>query len=311
MTGVNTSGATMPVTWGDVIWASVSVGKLSLSDIFRHGPFSTSEIRFKTHLLYANLMQKTSGEFGRSPLYDSLDSTEKGAVSYFLGMAMAKLFVSRLFGVHWLVHLEKLRRYRAIRLVGKSRPDLIGATSAGQWVVVEAKGRTNLFSQAAIDKAKDQTRMVRTISGSPPSLKIATESYFSRNLQIRLVDPNEYEPNAVSVEIEGSDFVRTYYEPFVTLLDGSEWRNVSVDQRTFLCTSDADSGVSIGLSTEVFKALKDRQLSFGAIADVVGRVGDPTTVDRTIYQVYPDGLAIGVDHRWADATMAHTPERRG
>lgn len=310
LAGVNTAGGSLTVTWDDVVWASISVGKLGLTDLFAHGAFSTSEMLFRAHMIYANLMQTPAGGFNRSPLYDSLDSTEKGAVSYFLGMAMAKLFGARLFGVPWLVHLEKLQRYRTVTFApGKSRPDLIGA-SAGRWVVVEAKGRTRVFNQGALDKAKKQTRKVRQISGSPPWVRVATECFFDQNLQVCLVDPPEYDDDAVDVEIEEPAYLRVYYEPFLKLLDARDMRKVPMGQQTCLCAYDHESGVTIGLLDRVFGLLRDDQGSFRSIEHAVGQTGGAAPVDGMTYRVFPDGLVVGLDRRWSEESMQMAPEER-
>jgi len=55
--------------------------------------------------MYANLRQRGQ-QIDRSSLYGSLDVTEKSATSYFLGMAMAKLFAAPLFATPWLFHVS-------------------------------------------------------------------------------------------------------------------------------------------------------------------------------------------------------------
>ena len=168
----------LPVSWRDIIWASISVGKLDLADIFGHHIFSFREQAMKYYLVYANLKQ-CSTAICKTSLYDSLDATEKGFTSYFIGMMCAKLVGAFLLRTPWLVHLKKLKRYHNLGLVGRRQPDLVGQDTRGGWVVVEAKGRTNSFSQAALNKAKQQTRSLRNISGQFPSLRVATESYFN------------------------------------------------------------------------------------------------------------------------------------
>ena len=106
-----------------------------------YGKFSLDEARFRHHLIYANLMEQ-SGCIHKSNLYESLDPTEKGAISYFIGMSVLKLVIEALLGIPWLVHFSKLKVMHNIIINGKSTPDLLGLNNQGQWIICEAKGRT-------------------------------------------------------------------------------------------------------------------------------------------------------------------------
>ncbi len=111
--------------------------------IFRYGQFSLFEITYRSALIYANLCDDGAGRIKRSEAYDGLDPSEKGAVSYFLGLTLAKAFAERELDVPWLMHLDVYRKELAPVLSGQSRPDLVGQTTGGSWVVIEAKGRTS------------------------------------------------------------------------------------------------------------------------------------------------------------------------
>jgi hypothetical protein len=75
--------------------------------------------------------------------YDGLDPSEKSAVSYFVGLTVAKLLAHRLLDVPWLMHLDVYRRDLQPVLHGGGKPDLVGQNGAGQWVAIESKGRTH------------------------------------------------------------------------------------------------------------------------------------------------------------------------
>jgi hypothetical protein len=51
---------------------------------------------------------------GRANFIDVLDPTEKGAVSYNLGLVVSKLFSEMLLGVPWLLHLDVSLRVAAV-----------------------------------------------------------------------------------------------------------------------------------------------------------------------------------------------------
>src|SRR2546425_10519701 len=97
----------LAVEWHDIIWAAVSVGKTGLDDLLAFGPYSLDEIRFRIFLVRANLWEDRN-HVQQTPAYVNLDPTEKGAISYFLGMALGKLLMFRLLDTPWMVHLSKL-----------------------------------------------------------------------------------------------------------------------------------------------------------------------------------------------------------
>ena len=87
----------------------MTVGRPNTAFVFRHGTSSIHEARFRIALVYMALEQTWyRGELRRTEAFAALDPTEKGAVSYFLGMAICKLFASRVLNVQWLLHLGKL-----------------------------------------------------------------------------------------------------------------------------------------------------------------------------------------------------------
>ena len=78
-------------TMADLVWAAISVGRAELLHLLRYGPFSIFEIVYRAAMLFANLQETTANTFRRSSAYDGLDPSEKSAISYFLGMTLAKL----------------------------------------------------------------------------------------------------------------------------------------------------------------------------------------------------------------------------
>jgi hypothetical protein len=83
------------------------------------------------------------GYLRRTNAFVSLGPTEKGMVSYFLGMTLCKLFASRLLSAPWLLHLDVFRPVLNPVTLGRSRPDLVGEDIAGNWHAFESKGRSS------------------------------------------------------------------------------------------------------------------------------------------------------------------------
>jgi len=166
-------------TWNEIIWAAITVGREKWSHAIRFGKYSWLEMLYRLSIIYANLKQSPNNTLIRSQAYDNLDPSEKSAISYFLGLTSAKLFAAKRLNVFWLMHIEKYRdKYPMKFWKGKSRPDLFGLNNRRDWVVIEAKGRSNRFDYQTLLKAKDQTRQLRAIAGQFPALKVALESHF-------------------------------------------------------------------------------------------------------------------------------------
>lgn len=86
-------------------WAAATVGAtpVSLGGI----PRPYLELCWRVALASAAIEEsRLSGRWVRTAAYDRLDPSEKSAVSYFLGMAQAKITCEMLLGVPHLVHLD-------------------------------------------------------------------------------------------------------------------------------------------------------------------------------------------------------------
>lgn len=307
--GPNLQGShSLNVSWFDIVWAAITVGKLGYQDIFAHGQFSVNELLFRTHLLYANLVVDRR-EIHRSSLYDSLDSTEKSAISYFLGMMTAKLMGLFLLNTPWLVHLEKLNRVYALGLVGRSRPDLIGKDHGGNWVVIEAKGRTNGFSQQTLDNAKSQTRKLHHISGVLPYLRVATETCFDKGLQVHMSDPESYDEDAIDVEIEEDKFLFAYYESFRKLYALS-LRAETIKDESYSFFDYEIIGLSIGVNKRLYEYMSKPDLKAKNIGALLHKEAIEILEDNRRTVLYPDGIAIRLDSKWSDDMMSLMPEKR-
>jgi hypothetical protein len=131
-------------SWEELCRAAITVGRKSWADVLQFGTYSVLEAIWRSTMLWANLKEEANRRIGRSNPFLELDPSEKGAVSYFLGLTVAKLIAERLFGVAWLLHFDVYRQYLDPTLGPfGDKPDLIGVDPTGHWVVIEAKGRTN------------------------------------------------------------------------------------------------------------------------------------------------------------------------
>ena len=300
---------TLTTSWVDVVWSAITAGKPGASHLLAHRWHSLADIVVRTHTIYANLYQ-CGQYFNRSPLYESLDPTEKGANSYFLGMAMAKLFAAELFDTPWLFHVSQASiggATIAFKRGSKSQPDLIGRKTTGDWIVVEAKGRTNGLDTNALSKAKLQTSMIRTVNGIPPSLRVALQVYFDDRMTVRMDVPADSAPEELEVKLDLDAAFACYYSMAQAITAKASTSEFIFD-REFVTCVDEESGVTIGLQSSILESV-----SAGKFEAV--RVDRSTLIDRVTKvdentSVYPDGLFVRLDARWSSQLMTRQPEAR-
>ena len=190
-----------------------------------HGDASMYEALFRLSLVRMALEQRTRrSSLYRTSAFRSLDPTEKGAVSYFLGMAVCKLFADRLLNTTWLLHLDVFKDQLDPKLVGgRSRPDLVGLNHSGRWHAFECKGRSTVPNADERRKAKEQARRLVRVGSTNCALHVGAISYFRQDrLEFHWRDPepeDAEELEALSVQ-PAEDAWRHYYAPALALEAG-------------------------------------------------------------------------------------------
>ena len=108
--GVTNGMAWLSFTWDELLWAAVTVGRPNRQYVFRHGLASWHEALFRLSLVRMSLEQAGPGarRLRRTMAARTLDPSEKGAVNYFLGLAVAKLFADRCLNAPWMLHLDRV-----------------------------------------------------------------------------------------------------------------------------------------------------------------------------------------------------------
>jgi hypothetical protein len=246
-------------------------------------------------MVYANLRESTGGYY-KSSYYEALDPTEKGFVSYFLGMMAAKIVAADVLDVPWLFHLSMLQSLGGrAALIGRSAPDLIGLNRRMQWAVVEAKGRTNRHNQDAATSAKLQTRQLRKINGDFPFVRVAVQAFFSPELEFSVDDPDDYDDDAPDFNGDTDLALERYYAYTVRAIQSGS-KQVSIAGEDFQFGSLDEIGISVGLPTKVLTMLENRQ--FNAVVKYLSerRFDEGSSVSA-------DGIAILLDNRWATEQM--------
>jgi hypothetical protein len=158
-----------------------------------------------------------NGNLHRTDAYAALDPTEKGMVSYFLGMVLCKLFATRLLQTPWLLHLDVFRAQLNPAILGRSRPDLVGEDFSGRWHAFESKGRSSAPSFADKTKAKTQAQRLVAVGGTNCSLHVGSFAFFHNDiLEFYWSDPEPDSKKSVAIP-EPREEWRYYFEPALKL----------------------------------------------------------------------------------------------
>lgn len=286
----------LSVNWDDILWAAVTVGRPNRHYVFRHGDASVYEAIFRWSVIRMALEQ--SGPHGRrlrrTAAYKTLDPTEKGAVSYFLGMTFCKLFAAKLLDTPWLLHLDVFRPLLNLALAGKSRPDLVGQhNGSGVWHAFECKGRVSKPDSTVKRKAKEQAQRLVSVDGTACSLHIGTIAYFQGDtLNFFWRDPEPTKPKPIGVRLP-PDTWRYYYAPIVELMRdrNREWPfNIQSQDLISIENLDLKVGVHHLVAKHLYENNYDsaRRIAFEARNELV----------ESGYQ--PDGLIVKAGESWLE-----------
>jgi hypothetical protein len=289
-------------SWSELTWAAITVGRAGMTQVLQFGLSSAYEIVYRMAMVYANLVENPSGRLSRSSAYDALDPSEKGAVSYFLGLSLAKLFAERCLQVPWLLHLDVYRAMlSAVLGPGRSKPDLVGRDDKGDWIVIESKGRTQRLDQGALNKAKIQSQRVRTISGASPKYRMGVQSYFESACLCLAVDDPRGE-GFIDLPITRQMIDIEYYRPLRGWLEEADRIETSIiENRLYWVRVEPQFDFAVGLDADRYRGPKMMN------AAETSHSGLPEFPDRYIGK---DGVLVQLGPRWSVERMREEPERR-
>lgn len=201
----------------------MTVGRPNTAYVLAHGEASLYEALFRLSLVRMAVEQRPDGKsLYRTSAFRALDPTEKGAVSYFLGMAVCKLFANRMLDTPWLLHLDVFKDQLDPKVVGgRSRPDLLGLNHSGEWQAFECKGRSSVPNADERRKAKEQAQRLTRVGSTDCVLHVGAISYFRQEmLEFHWRDP-EPEPTEelVPLNVELTDNVWRHYYALALALE--------------------------------------------------------------------------------------------
>ena len=221
----------------------------------------------------------TNPEFACTPAFRALDPSEKGALSYFMGLTFCLVMARRWLNVPALMHLDIYRQRYGVNNPGRSRPDMFGRDGAGRWVVFESKGRTSKPTTTDMDAAKVQAGRATHIGQHAVLSGIALSSYFTDADALRIwwrdPDPKKEGENLLAtptgpVNLGYDEFLEDYYHPIIQLSEAypDAARVWSVGNLLPLPKAD----VSVGVFPKIWELL--RQADYAALARQMPALAD-------------------------------------
>lgn len=291
----------------ELLWAAITVGRAHMMDVTRYGVFSDAEILYRAAIVIANLAIDEEGRVIKSDAYIHLDPSEKGAVSYFLGLTFTKLLASRKLDCPWLLHLDVYRHlFPILPALSRSRPDLIGRDITNRPIVFESKGRTNKKDSGILAVAKRQAELVTHVAGRPTYLNVGVVTHFIHNrLVVNWSDPP---PSKKGFKLETTDeeYLKLYYQLVYNFL-----RDKKTERRgNFVVHYIESVDLAIGLDQRVYNTYEIGPLSkikFDAQNTV------RATFDVILEQdsfIGKDGILITAGEHWGNKLSANRPKSR-
>jgi len=329
-TGKNFIGSnTLPVPWGKLMHAAVTVGKADATYLNKHGVLSRYERKMRMYMVKVNFRETVEpksalARFQHTEVYKSLDPSEKTALSYFTGLTIAKVLASHFLKVPWLQHYDGY-----IPLAKGVRPDLLGMNSKGRFVIMEAKGRTGSATEELMNTAKGQTKKPPFINDSAGKkqriiARVASASYASKAgiLSARWEDPEETDLDAPSSVIEPLDFLRQYYEPIRTLIDFEAPGTLEekYEGYTFITRFFPEVDVTVGLLNKPLDFYMNESSDLPDSADsewytvfhrnhVLNNMESVHSDSRELF-FGADGVFIALGSSWNSENMQKEPKQR-
>jgi hypothetical protein len=220
-----------------VLRAVITVGAQRFQDVLSLGLRGLLH-RFAMGLSAFSFLDQSPAGLCLSDDYRSLDMSEKGAATYWYGMAFAKIVADSELGIAWLAHVDEMRENGALVTSSGSneRGDLVGR-GMNDWHVVEAKGRSNPYPSTLVTKAKGQSARIVSVNGQPPATTSACiTSLFTKPISVLLDDPqSDAEGNEEHWTIRKDRFFVEYYRGIIEYLRGfGPRREKRVDNAVFV-----------------------------------------------------------------------------
>ena len=291
------------------------VGRANWTDVFQHGPSSDYEFVFRLALVATTIQERQGlpqAEFTCTPAFRALDPSEKGALSYFMGLTFCLVLARKWLEINALMHLDIYRHRYGVVNPGRSRPDLFGRDLSGRWLMFESKGRTSKPTSTDMAAAKTQAGRSTHVGTNPILCGISLASYFTDTdaLKIHWQDPDpprEKEDLLVgpqgAVQLSYEEFLKDYYRPIIDFSEAFPKAAENWQGGEAFRLPKAD--VNIQVFPEVWQLL--RRGDYTALAEKI-----PALADRSRSNQYElDGLRVSPGSSWQQPRPFFDTQERG
>lgn len=300
-------------------WAAATIGTTP------YGPPSNRrayplELQWRVAMMRASIAPDRHHHW-RSDSYARLDPAEKGAVSFFLGQAQAKLFAHDFFQISRFVHLDFYLDHNG-QPRSRTRPDFIGFHGRHTAIAVEAKGRSLGFKSTLISNAKDQARSIPNIKGYRPSTTYVHVAWFDHEMWCAYIEDPPQQGSSQAIDPEA--LALAYYLPIVYsirthqaapesvyLRDGVPYLrryfedvDISLSVRediAALVPSEEEVTAARGVQfTSLGRPLYDHVLSLDDEVDGLQKRPTLREQEGDLFFVGPDGVAVELGLSWSE-----------
>ena len=254
---------TLSFTGVELIDAIVSVGMPDVYLTEKKIIDRKEEIYFKIRLFetFVSLLPKGELSFDLARK-DYLDSTEVGAINYWLGMILTTVLGKKKYSYEYMVHLSMvlklssqppIEKYQFHSANGKTTyksPDLIAINNSNRYYgVFESKGYS-AYDSNAMERGYIQAKSIDKINGKPPKNSLVVMTVTGKRIEITEKDP---EGGMEQIEVNLSFLQIYHYLPIVELI--IELRPEKQENWTFGSLAYEGEKYSIGIPTVMYEVL--------------------------------------------------------
>ena len=266
--------------------------------------------------------------------YRSLDPSEKGAVSFFLGQVSAKHFAEHLLAAPVFARVDAAMQAAGLPLTGR-RPDFYGWEPTVGALAVEAKGRSGIWSNHTMQQAKKEAQLLEPVLGGGGHAAVGHMAYFERReWKAWLLDPPPQRRQGPGPSLES--VLVAYYRPFerllaergagrVDVLAGAEcdmaelpevdvWLGLRRDLRAAFTQeglADEGRGAKLKLALAGLGGADGQGEAFAQVGlrlDRAARLAEEETAERR--SAGADGLLLQAGPSWDPELMSLEPDQR-
>ena len=257
------SNGTLSFTGVELMDAIVSAG---MPDIYLNKANKRNrkeEIYFKIKLFETYVALSPNGELLFDPARKVyLDSTEIGAINYWIGMILTTVLGKKKYGYEYMVHLSMvlklssqppIEKHRFLSANGKTTyksPDLIAINNSNRYYgVFESKGYS-AYDSNAMERGYIQAKSIDKINGKLPKNSLVVMTVTGKRIEITEKDP---EGGMEQIEVNLSFLQIYHYLPIVELI--IELRPEKQENWTFGSLAYEGEKYSIGIPTVMYEVL--------------------------------------------------------